>query len=656
MDSQKGVRKKRRSFIGTLYDNFLLFLHTLILKSHIGQFIVSDGEIYRGSAIHKFADKRNVKLYRNMSEGARTFFSKSRVIVFFKRLTETILSMSVNVYGIFFAIYGIASAFVYYALIFLDGGKKYSFSALVFSCVILLLSVPFLTSSKSLTEIISGSVTAGRIIRSFLMIPDDMLKTKKKIGSTAHMIIFAILGLIFGALTYFTHPIVAPCIFIGLLLLLVIMSSPESGVVIIAVSLPFLQYLRKYEFILPVLVAITCVSYFFKACGGKRVGTKSVGGMILFFFCALLLISSCGAVGGIKTFASAVYAVLMIIGGFYVTYNLIKSEKKLKTLIRCITVSLGILVLMGIWDIGYNGGVYNVIKNSLGEISEAVPHGTFYFSSIASTFGIMTCAFCPVLFCEAISRKSVSGMAVSFLWLVASVAVSVIYCSYEYLMAICVGLLIYIIFHSKKSFSGLITGVLIIFICAMLVVSFVPNSITSDVYETVSDVIPSIDNGGAIDNDVDRSVWNMISDGRLCGIGVGEDAFTETFSAYSSDTVQNVVAPQNLYTQIICWSGIGGIAVFAIFIFYVLKSAVGYVLISTDKIIRRYVLALSCGLISVLILGMRVNLWADMRTFYLFWTLVALLCGYARFGRSVEDEKRLREACECDCADVSIRL
>lgn len=655
MDAEYGSqRRKRRSFVGGIYNKLLNLLLSVILSSHVGQFITSDGREYKKSAAYSIAERGKNRFMPRIFEGMALFFSKSRVVSFFKGMTEAVMSMSVNIYGMFFTSYGVAAALVHYAMIFLDGGTDDTVAKLVCAALIVIAAVPFLTTSRSLTEIISRSVFAGRAVRSFLMIPDESLVPRRRIGSSAHMIISALLGLGLGAVTYYVHPLAAPVVLLAILLFLVIMSSPESGVTIISVMLPFLPYVERLEPLLPILVCVTCISYFFKTCGGKRVRQRSVEGLILFFFCLLLIIPSCFSSGGAESFFEALYTVLLLYGAFYITYNLMMTEEKLRVCMRCITVSFMVLVAMGIWDVVYNGGFGSVIESSLGELGATVSDGRFYIYRGATGLGIIACFVCPILFCDSFAKKRISGIAVSLLGFVASVAMAVVYCSYEALAAIAIGLLIYTVFHSRRSFAALLTVAVVIGICVMLVISFVPSPYIEKAGGIIEDLKPQATSYDVLDDGVDSCVWDMITDGRLCGIGVGEGVFQKEFSDYAPNTAGAVTSPENMYLQIICWSGIGGFAVFIIFIFYVVKNTLGYMLTSTDKRIRRTVLALSCGCLSVLMLGMITNIWSDNRMFYLFWLMMGLLCGFVRLGRSREEEKQLIYESEQDRTDISM--
>ncbi len=643
------------SFFAGCLKKLFAFMFSVFTSCGIGQNVISNDGQYRNSAYRRFLGKSK-KTTAHVSDKINIFFSKSRVSEFFKRFTLSVMSMSVKVYAIFFTVYGITSALIYYALMFIDLGKDYDTGSLITSALIVVLSIPFLASSRSLTEISSTSLFFGGIVRSFLLVPEESLATKKRIGSTAHMFIFATLGFGAGLMTYFMHPIIAVIAFFALILFLVVMSFPESGVMMIAVVVPFLQYAQRLRILLPILVSVTCLSYLFKVLSGKRVGRDSSSGILIGFFCGFILVASTLSAGGWKTFAEGLYYAVLIAGGFYITYNLMKSEQKLRTCTRCLAISFGILIFMGIWDILYEGGAADVLKSSLNEAGNLISSRIFYIADSSTNFGIIACFMCPIVFCEAFSKKSVSGVTLSLVCFVITLAATLLYGTYESFVAIAVGLLAYMILHDRKSFTAVVLTTIVVLICFMLIWSFVPSFITDRTVDIAGNFVPVTSVESYIRDELTLDTWKMIKDGNLAGIGAGESAFVSAFKPYSSVVTENARSAPNLYLQIICIAGFGGLAVFILFFLTVFKNAVGYMLISTDKKIRKRVLAITCSLGSALLLGTVINIWSDVRMMYLYWMMTGLLCGYVKLGREREEEKRMSYTYEADRVDISVRF
>ena len=647
-------KRRDRSFLGRMYNRILDFFLALICKSWIGQFFIRDDKSYENSQTRQIATEKKLGRASRAFTMVSTFFSRSRVATFFKKLTETMFATSISVYGVFFMAYGIIATFVKYALIFKKGINEMVVGLSV-PAAIVLLSVPLLISTKSITEVASESKFFGKLVRFFLMIPEENLVTKKTVGNAWINLGVAVVGGFFGGLTYFVPTWSIPLVFLLLFLLLVVMSHPEAGVMLIAVTVPFLQHAQELRFIFPVLVCTTCLSYFFKVWSGKRVGVRSSEGIILAFFCAFILVSSLFTAGGWFTFMTGVYAVILVIGGFYITYNLMRNEKKLDICLKALMVSFIILVFMGAWDI-IMSGFEDTIKHFWQGLSSMVSEKIFYIADSASNFGIIACLICPILLCHACAQKSVSRIAISSSCFFAAIVMSFIYGTYESLLAICIGLLIYCMFHSKKTFATFVIILIIASILISLALSFIPERLIDKAVEAVLNFKPINHPQSETRGEVNAATWRMLLDGNLGGIGVGEHAFESAFYPYRTEATEGASSAANLYMQILCWSGVGGLVAFCLFFAWVFKNAIGYSLICTDKKVRRTIVTLTCGLASALMLGTVTSLWDDMRIFYLFWMMTALLCGYVRLGRVRDERKLIGWTSEPDRIDVNVKF
>ena len=612
------------------------------------------------------------KLYQNSFIGSRLFakrsgqsmlqrettffFSNSRLSAFFKGCNDFAASLSVSVYAVFFLVYGLVSAIVTYAATIIDPSGGSGFSGLFAALLTMILALPFLLSQKSLREIIAGSAIGRHVALSFFMIPEESLESKKHIGTPAHMVLFGIFGLVVGACSYYFHPVVVPALIMGLFLFMIIMSFPEAGIMITSVIVPFLPYVDYSEEILAVTVITTSASFLVKKYSGKRVSMRSARTVLLALFCAFMLAASLFSAGGLATFTYAVYTVIILFGGFFVTYNLVKNEKRLEMCTRALTWSFGILVVAGLWDLLYNGLGAQIISNSWAEIGALVSKRVFFIAESASTFGVVAALLCPLVFSRSLSRKNIIGISFSLILFAVAIATTFVFGTYESVVALLVGLLIYIIFNSKKSCLALIITVVCIAIAVLLFMTFASEGMINGAREIFESLIPTTDPQSEIRDSVISGTREMLADSMLTGVGVGRGAFVRAFEGYSSVVSASATDPGTLYLQILCWSGIGGLACFAVFMVAVCGNTIGYLFISTDKRRRQTVLALFCGVISVLLLGTVNAVWTDIRMFYLFWMCVALLCGYVRLGRENEEKKRLTYLSDEDSSDVEIRL
>ena len=94
--------------------------------------------------------------------------------------------------------------------------------------------------------------------------------------------------------------------------------------------------------------------------------------------------------------------------------------------------------------------------------------------------------------------------------------------------------------------------------------------------------------------------------------------------------------------QLLCWSGIFGLAAFAVFLILLVKRSLGFFITAERGELRSKALAIFCGLVAALLLGNVYSIWADIRVMYLFCVFAGLLLGHIRLAYA-EDDIRMTE-------------
>ena len=148
----------------------------------------------------------------------------------------------------------------------------------------------------------------------------------------------------------------------------------------------------------------------------------------------------------------------------------------------------------------------------------------------------------------------------------------------------------------------------------------------------------------------------MLMDGNLTGIGVGNEVFQKVHAGYANVVSSGASDPGSFIIQIVCWSGIGGLVTFTVFMLMIFKSSYGYILVSRDKAIRRKTISLFCALFCVMIFGTVNCLWSDMRMLFLFWACAGLLSGFVREGRDKEIKIMTAFSEDQDMTDLELRF
>ena len=128
----------------------------------------------------------------------------------------------------------------------------------------------------------------------------------------------------------------------------------------------------------------------------------------------------------------------------------------------------------------------------------------------------------------------------------------------------------------------------------------------------------------------------MMKDFWISGIGMGKEAFTQVYPFYSYNAI---VAPHshNLFLQIMVESGIVGIIVFLLVVFFFLRRMmVGYQIGGKGNGMSTMMTAISAGVCGFLMQGMFDNCFYNYRVLLVFWCVLALgrACVYIAEQRS----------------------
>ncbi len=655
--ANKEAKKYRRPslFINAL-NRLTAFVYSIFTRGRVGHMLASTDTLckrsFLASVFSEKVEKRNST--RSKQHGGNPL-QRSRVTVILTFLRVFLSALKLNVYGVFFVFYGLFRIVVYYLSILLNGFSQSDQYTLICSLIIMLCSTPLLFSSQSAAQAISNSRVMRNIIVDFLCIPEEKLKVKKQYGGTVYVFTSAVLAMALGFATYFIHPLYVPAIIGVLILLFVIFSNPESGIILTLAATPFLQYFDHSKEFLLVMIITVGISYLCKILQKRRTLSLSPEISMIILFCGFIFVGGLFSAGGYETFRESVSAIIIILGGFLLTYNLISSKKMLSVSVKTLTVSFMIIALIGIWDSFYNGISDRITDTVVGQnIVSITQPDMLFIADRGVVFGMFTILILPLILAYLTKCKTVQSACAAVV-LVIITAISAWMCShYEIIITLIVEFLIFWLLYSHKSLSFMLASSVPIGIMVILYPYAIKYWYWPDISSVLMEYMPAnvADNG--MHNEVAKSVISMLTDGNLMGIGVGEHAFKSVYPIYSTTVSASADHPMSMWLQILCWSGVFGAVSFVIFVGFMVKRSLGYLIDPYKKDLRGAVLALFCGLMGLLIFGLVYSVWTDMRILYLFWVCTGLLMSYIRLGRDSAEQRKARFSDKNDSSDTEL--
>ncbi len=655
MATEKNMKhKKRTSFLWGIADKITALIYSFFIHGRIGDMLSSDDTLCKKSYFARTYERKKKNIGNSVLSLPEMLLEQSTVSKILVFLRGFLASLRLNVYGMFFTFYGLASCIAYVIPAFSGGLTSVDEYALISAGIVMLCGIPLLFSSQSAVEAISNSRFMSSFVLDILCIPKERLKVKRQYGGTIYMFIAAVVAMILGGLSAYTHPLFTPAVMLCVVLSLVVFAFPEAGVVLTLAIIPFLQYFPNPNFVLLLMIVITGLSYLCKIILRRRTFSLSPEITMVMIFCGFVIISGSFSAGGMKTFSDSCETIVYIIGGFLITYNLVKTEKTLSACTKAITVSFLVLCLIGIWESVYNGLSARIIDSVNPTMAPIADEKILYILDDGFVFGMFAVFVFPMLFAYMSKRKSAQGVALVMVLCVIVVSAAWMCSHYEIIVALLIECIVFWLMNSHKTMTAVIFALLPIGIVAMLY----PYAVAYFGWQNISDIVmefmPANMPSSELHPTVIADVCKMISDGNWTGIGVGEHAFMSVFPAYSNVISSSATQPLSLWLQIICWSGIFGLAAFSVFVLFTLKRSLGYFIASEKNDIRSKALALFCGIITTLLLGCTYGIWIDERVLYVFWSSVGLLMGYIRLGNNDNEMRRASFANSEDANEVEV--
>lgn len=636
-----------------MIDAFTAFIYSIFANGRAGSFFSSD-KAEKDSFIMGLVHRVSYLLKRNtVTEALDHVLKKSFFLNFFNAFRGFLSELSLGVYGMFAIIYGTASIVVYFISTLVHGSYAGGQTALIVGIITVICSFPMLVSTKSLSEAISCSRILRRIALSFFAFPEEKLKSSRRRGGVVYMFFALGLGLAFGAATYFLHPayifVVAACITV----VCIISANPESGVALTVAAAPFLQYTKYAELILVLMVIITLLSYVSKVLRHRRVFMLSAEGIMVLIFCGFIITASLFSPAGEGIVFDSVISAIIIAGGYFTAYSLVRGKKNLSSCVRIIGVAFTILAVIGVANVFYDSVFDGVIYSIRDYVQPTLDGNNLYIADSSSVFSILAVLSIPPIFAAMTKKSSVRKTAALLSVFAILVGACFIYGSYETLVAIAIEFCLFWLLYSHKTLNAIVILLLPIGIFLAAAPFIFKNVDLAAVIDAISDRMPIVSTSASYLEGVVESAMELIKDNPL-GIGAGDEGFAKAILPYVNAVSSGADSPVSFYVQLLCWSGIGGAIVFGLIVLLLIKNTLGSLAVNRDREMRADTLALFVSVLVALLFGMVNSIWSDVRMLYLFWTTVGLLAGHVREER---DENTLHASeffVSADSTDVEL--
>ena len=579
--------------------------------------------------------------FRKLLRRIRGYFAasieSSYIVRKIKRGITRIIELPTKSYGRFLLSFGIYTLLFYFMKLLLPAIGTANEDCLYFGIIISVISIPLLASDKTLVQVAYESKITKFIFSDVFGYREELFETHADSKSHNFSGQAMFLGLLAGVLTFFIRPeiilgiigICAMCAFI--------FTTPEVGILISLVFLPFFALLQYPTVLLAFIILATLSSYLVKVIRGKRIIHMQIIDLAVVFFMVMLYFSGRITVGGNDSYFSALVACCLLIGYFLIV-NLIRTEKWLARCVYCIVFSGTLTAVIGIIQYALGFAVNDWLDTSMFADIYGRATATFDNPNYLAAYLAIVFPFALYLFnkASAVKTKLLTGFS----------CVSVVLCavftwSRAAWLAMIISLVVYLTFITRKSFKYILGVVALTPLFSL----FVPNSV--------------INRFLSIGNIADSSTlyrlytWNgcinMIADYFWGGIGYGQAAFEQIYPLYAFAGIETAVHSHNLYLQIVISMGIGGLICFAAVMFFFAQNSLSYIKSPFNRNTSLVTSASLIGVMAMLIMGMFDFVWYNNAVYFMFWSVLAIGVASTRIGK----RESLRDACVSDSDERS---
>lgn len=559
--------------------------------------------------------KIGVKLKRGVSKA----FENSRIITLVSSLLARSLKCRLKQYGAAFTVTGSVGLLVYT----LEGGSFYVFfrePLSIFACVAFIVcGLYFLTSRKRLSESLYEShIMSGLLFEGFGIQKDFLGSEEYEHGG---YLISVLIGVVFGALSYFITPVYYVVGIAVLLAAVMIIAFPELGVLALLSMIPLSEYLLHPTSVILAVVALTCISYLVKLMRGKRLAHVRMIDVCITAFLALRLLSGLSAAGGIEALIQSLAGCGLIVA-YFLGVTLIRNREWLKRATATFTLFGAVALIVGFFQTFDGGFESGWLDSSAFEGIKVRVTSTFGNPNSFAAYMLLLVPFILVRAMESRTTRS----AVFYIVSLALAAICMVETwSRGAWLGLCVSVVVFFLVYSRKSLPYVVAGGSV---TALGVSFFAPN---------ISQRFASI--GNLADSSVSyrfsvwKGVFDMLGSYRwISGIGYGEASFAALYPAFAYSGAFTVRHSHSLYLQLLTESGVAGLALFAIIIILFGQNCFEYLYKVKNVEGRGVAVAGIAAVAGFLVMGITDYVWYNSSVQLAFWLVLAMVNAHIRIG------------------------
>ncbi len=613
------------SLIVYLFDKLSDVIYNALINGFFGYiFTVYDSELdaYKNGYIVSYfkGGSKTRKFLRAVREYLSRNFETSFILKKIRRSVLKLAFVPLKTYGSFFLSFGIYTLLVYFINTLLPITGTSDIDYLYVGVGICVIALPMYFSALSLADAVrKGRITSAIFVDAFGYRDEAFENTNaKKRNRSGVAVLF---GIVAGILTFVIHPMMILGSLLISLITVLIMITPEIGVLMSLFGLPFFSLAENPAFLLATLVLLTTFSYVIKLIRGKRIFKLELIDLAVMLFLAIILFSGAITVGGRNSYYSALISCSLMCGYFLVV-NLIRTQKWLHRCVLALVSSGTVVAVIGVLQYILGASVKQWLDTSY--FSDIEGRTTSLFEN-PNYLGAYLALIFPFVLYQTIVGRSKKERLLGFISCIMFVICAVFTWSRGAWLAIIISSLIFFVIFTRKTMR-VIFG-------ALLSLPFLPFVLPSNVVTRFMSIGDMADSSTMYRVYTWRGSIEMVKEYFWGGIGYGTEAFAQLYPVYAYAGIESAVHSHSLYLQILIGMGIGGLACFAFLIVLYVQKSLEYLKVPSSRDSFLITAAAMVSFLALLIMGVFDYVWYNYRIFFLFWTVIAIGVACIRIGK-----------------------
>lgn len=362
--------------------------------------------------------------------------------------------------------------------------------------------------------------------------------------------------------------------------------------------------------------------------GDTRIQVKAIN---VFFYIFLIMV----IVGQVTSFDFSLSLRFLI---FYFTCFLlvimmvssIKTKEELSTFIELVLVGVTFCGLYGLYQ--SVKGVPVIASQIDYTLNEGAPGRIYSSFENPNNFAQILSMIIPFYVGIIFSAKGIKKKIIFILAALPPLASLLLTLSRSSWIGLAVAAFVFLLLTNRKIIPVIIVG-------GLLALPLMPSYILT----RIATIFNPKDTSTSYRFDIFKTMWPVIKDYNLTGIGLGNDVVSQITNNYSIYTTKVPIHCHNLYLQIWAEMGLVALSSFVLFIGSTIKSCIGKINKLGEDLQMKYFLAAGIASLSgVLVTALAEYIWFYPRVMLVFWMVVGLLIiglNIAKDTRQGEEKK-----------------